>query len=127
MLFRSRALVEEHGLSDFVELRLGKLEDYKIEGSEYRWYGRSSYQDLEDVDLLLVDGPPGATGPLARFPALPLLNSSLSPEACVILDDIVRAAEQEILASWLRNYPRFTRIDEGRSELGVLVTKPTDH
>jgi hypothetical protein len=54
------------------------------------------------IDLLLVDGPPAyATGQgLARYPALPVLRDRLGPGATVVLDDVERAGEQEVLRRW---------------------------
>jgi hypothetical protein len=56
------------------------------------------------LDLLLVDGPPAyATGHgLARYPALPVLRERLAPGATVILDDVERPGEQEVLRRWER-------------------------
>jgi predicted O-methyltransferase YrrM len=54
------------------------------------------------VDLLLVDGPPAyaAGHGLARYPALPVLRDRLAPGASVVLDDIERPGEQEVLRRW---------------------------
>lgn len=56
------------------------------------------------IDLLLVDGPPAyATGyGLARYPALPVLQDRLAPGATVVLDDVERPGEQEVLRRWER-------------------------
>jgi predicted O-methyltransferase YrrM len=56
------------------------------------------------VDLLLVDGPPADTSEkvLARYPALPVLRGRLAPGATVVLDDVERAGEQEVLRRWER-------------------------
>jgi hypothetical protein len=51
--------------------------------------------------LVLVDGPPGLTGPKARFPALPKLLNSLSKASIeIIMDDYARSEEKEIFESW---------------------------
>lgn len=51
--------------------------------------------------LVIVDGPPGATGPHARYPALPILLQAF-PNARIdfVLDDTKRKDEQEIIAMW---------------------------
>jgi predicted O-methyltransferase YrrM len=56
----------------------------------------------EAVDLLVVDGPPADTTEtvLARFPALPVLHDRLAPGATVVLDDVERPGEQEVLRRW---------------------------
>lgn len=57
------------------------------------------------IDLLVVDGPPGATQPEARRPALEVLRPFLSPGAIVILDDTTRPEEGKILEKWKEQYP----------------------
>jgi hypothetical protein len=86
-------------------VRLAPLEQYSIEGEEYRWYARAAWKDLAGIDFLLVDGPPGVTGPLARFPAVPLLWDALNDGAWVALDDYPRPDEQAISQRWLELKP----------------------
>ncbi|MGI9528709.1 MAG: hypothetical protein ACR2NG_03285 [Acidimicrobiia bacterium] len=50
---------------------------------------------------MIVDGPPGTTGPLARYPAVPILFDRLSPSALIFLDDAYREDEQESVRRWL--------------------------
>lgn len=54
------------------------------------------------IDLLVVDGPPAfAAGlALARHPALPVLRHRLATGATVVLDDVERGGEQEVLRRW---------------------------
>ena len=56
------------------------------------------------ADLLVVDGPPAyaAGHGLARYPALPVLHHRLAPGATVVLDDIDRPGEQDVLRLWER-------------------------
>ncbi len=56
------------------------------------------------IDLLVVDGPPAyaAGHGLARYPALPVLHHRLAPGATVILDDVERPGEREVLRRWER-------------------------
>jgi predicted O-methyltransferase YrrM len=82
------------------------------------------------VDLLLVDGPP-ADGPektLARYPALPVLQTRLAPGATVVLDDVERAGEQEVLRRWERDTGmRFDRrAASGGVAVGRLPGAPAD-
>lgn len=67
------------------------------------WYAAGVVADLPDgVDLLVVDGPP-AYEPghgLRRLPALPILASRLSPDATVLLDDVQRPGEQDVVTRW---------------------------
>jgi hypothetical protein len=46
-----------------------------------------AFRDINEIDLVLVDGPPGSIREMARYPALHVLESQLAPNAVVILDD----------------------------------------
>lgn len=56
--------------------------------------------------LVIVDGPPGATGPQARYPALPALLRAIPADPArplqitLLLDDMIRADEQATAAAW---------------------------
>ena len=67
------------------------------------WYDRSAFAGLPDVvDLLVVDGPP-ADRPglhLRRAPALAAFADRLSATATVVLDDVDRPGERQVLAGW---------------------------
>lgn len=67
------------------------------------WYDQAAVDAAIDViDLLVVDGPP-AFEPghgLARLRALAVLRDRLVPGATVVLDDIERPGEQEVLRRW---------------------------
>lgn len=102
---QTRAQLHRHGLAEVAEVRLAPLQPVALADGTYRWYDRAVFTDLSDVDMLVVDGPPGNTGPRARYPALPVLVERFSPDAVVLLDDTSRADEQEIVASWLATVP----------------------
>lgn len=55
--------------------------------------------------LLVVDGPPWNTAPLARYPALPLLAEYLATSCTVFLDDANRPDEQEMARRWAIEFP----------------------
>jgi hypothetical protein len=57
------------------------------------------------VDLVLVDGPPGALHPRSREPALEKLLPFLSDDAAVILDDANRPEEKAIVRRWRKLAP----------------------
>jgi predicted O-methyltransferase YrrM len=67
------------------------------------WYAHSALTDMPDnVDLLMVDGPPAhAPGQgHRRAPALAALRSRLTETATVILDDVNRPGERDVLTCW---------------------------
>jgi hypothetical protein len=73
-----------------------------LEG-EPPWYGPAGLGEVHDeVDLLVVDGPP-ACHPgheTRRAPALPRLAERLAVGATVVLDDIARPGERHVVAGW---------------------------
>jgi ribosomal protein S18 acetylase RimI-like enzyme/predicted O-methyltransferase YrrM len=75
------------------------------------------------IDLLVVDGPP-AFAPgfgLARYPALPALHHRLWPGATVVLDDIDRPGEREVLRRWeVEVGLRFRRLEPARLAVATV-------
>ncbi len=96
----TRANVVAHGLTDHVEVRVAPLTDPGLPEHETPWYDHAVMADLTDIDLLLIDGPPKATGPMARYPAVPKLVGQLAPTAVVALDDVTREDEREVWHRW---------------------------
>ena len=104
---KTRDFLARHDVCDLAEVRDAPLESFRLDGETYSWYARRAWEDLTGIDLLFVDGPPATTGPQARYPALPLLNGSLSPVATAVLDDLVVPDMQKVLRLWLDAYPDF--------------------
>ncbi|MFI5931315.1 O-methyltransferase [Actinoplanes sp. NPDC051494] len=97
---RTRELLEAHGLTAVAEVRVAPLADLTADGRTYPWYDVEQLADLRGIDLLLIDGPPAATGPDARYPALHVLENKLAPVATVVLDDVNRPDEQDAVRRW---------------------------
>lgn len=108
----TRNLVVAHRLQEVVDVRYAPLQPWS-DGSdgavEYRWYAQEAWEDLKGIGLLLVDGPPAATGRQARYPALPLLLSRCSGDAVIVLDDTGRADEKALSDRWLAEWPELER------------------
>jgi hypothetical protein len=73
------------------------------------WYTesiiRAKLGELE-IDLLLVDGPPSTgTNSMIRYPALSVFKESFADNYAVILDDVNRKGENEILSKWKKEIP----------------------
>lgn len=102
---KTRDFLARHNVSDLAEIRDAPLETHTLDGQAYSWYSRHAWEDLTGIGLLFVDGPPAATGPQARYPALPLLSGSLSPAATIVLDDLIVPDMQKVLRLWLDAYP----------------------
>ncbi len=105
---RMRAEIARHDLSDIVTVVDAPLGDMEIDGAPWRWYTVPMEAIPERIDMLFVDGPPAATWPLARYPALPVFRERLSENAAIYLDDGVRTDERDIAARWAREDPTFT-------------------
>jgi glycosyltransferase involved in cell wall biosynthesis/predicted O-methyltransferase YrrM len=107
-------LLQQEGLSS-VEVRHAPMEPIQVAGHEQPWYSASALADVEKIDLLLVDGPPGRTNKLARYPAVPALRDKLRPGATIMLDDCHRRDEKETLRKWLAEVP------------GLSLVRQVDH
>lgn len=103
--------LQAESLEGWVDLRIGELEAWQgehlnPEGAEKpsRWYPVSLLEGVENVDLLWVDGPPGATCLFSRYPALPALAGKLSSNAEIWMDDTIRQEEKDICERWANDH-----------------------
>ncbi|MGV2854619.1 class I SAM-dependent methyltransferase [Glutamicibacter sp. AGC13] len=119
-LSRTQTEVDRHGFSDMVELRLAPLEEIQVEGKNYSWYSLAELDDLEDVDLLFIDGPPESTGTNARRPAMHVMTARLNDDAVIVLDDTHRESEQDTVQNWTSSFPNYQVVDANISRLTVL-------
>jgi hypothetical protein len=101
----TRRCLEANGVATAAEIRVVPLVRQDAAADEPPWYDTRHMQDLVDVDLLVIDGPPMPVDPLVRKPALPFFRSRLAPGATVLLDDAARKGERIILADWRRLFP----------------------
>lgn len=97
---RTRELIELHGLSHRATVVHAPLVEQRAGSEDVLWYDLSKAHIPGLIDLLVVDGPPEEVGPMARYPAVPLLRGRFSPGARVILDDGDRADERAIAGRW---------------------------
>lgn len=103
--------IKAEGLDVWVDVRMSELEDWTSEHlnppdaeKPSRWYSKTLLHGIENVDLLWVDGPPGATCLFSRYPALPALADKLSADAEVWMDDTIRKEEKDICEKWAKDY-----------------------
>ena len=121
------ANVRRHGLEQFVEVRTAPLVKSPVLGHETSWYDPAVFDDVQDIDLLLVDGPPKATGPMSRYPALPVLEKRMSSRAVVLLDDAHREDEKEIVRRWCEQMPALGRIDGVAGDHVAILVRDGSH
>jgi hypothetical protein len=120
-------LVRE-GLADRTRVLHVPLAPHRHGQAGLPWYdqerldaGLDAALDREEVDLLLVDGPPADTADkvLARYPALPALHGRMVPGATVVLDDVERPGEQEVLRRWEHEFE--VRFERRTAAAGVAI------
>jgi hypothetical protein len=88
----------DHGIDDY-ELIHAPLETDRDE----QWYSRRALDQLPDqIDVLVVDGPPNWRGQGRRRPAWGNLASRLNPGGLVLVDDTHRHDERRMATDWLR-------------------------
>jgi hypothetical protein len=122
------------GVADSVQLELAVLKPYAADnGTSYLYY--SCHDALAELALrlpqdglrvlVMVDGPPGATGKHARYPALPVVISCFSAaQIDVLLDDYMRDDEKEIVQLWQADIARWgvvARLTEQKMEKGACL------
>ena len=104
-----QTLVDEN-LTEWVDLRVGELVLWKNDhlnpenaDKPSRWYPLD-LDGIHNVDLLIVDGPPGGTCLYARYPAVPALFDRLTVNAEIWMDDANREDEKTICKRWAELY-----------------------
>ncbi len=118
------ATLERHGLSSVASVIHATLQPISLRDSEWRWYAPEALDGLEDVDVLIVDGPPTAVQELARYPALPVLASRMAGDAVVLVDDYALDDVREMVARWIADDPGLT-VEELPLEKGGAVIRRT--
>lgn len=103
---QTRAQLQLQELDSFVELRFGELEESSWQDNTQRWYPRHLFSDLQNLDLLVVDGPPQTKNQNHRWPAMWELESKMNSSSIIILDDAFREEESALANAWsqLGNY-----------------------
>lgn len=121
----TRQLAADQGLSRWLDVRHAPLVSVTIEGRTMEFYDPDALADLDEIDLLSIDGPPGSGTEQARWPALPLLRARLAPGAQVVLDDLIRRDEQEIVADWAQRFPHLSLRQFDFEKGAAVFTVPT--
>lgn len=99
---QTRAYIRRNGLEDYASVLDAPLEKSGDSGSP--WYSNDAVKKLPgNIDLLLVDGPPAAVGPLARMPVVKSMAGLLRNGSVVVIDDANRSDERRLHDEWLRS------------------------
>jgi len=118
----SRNNVEQHQLQAIVNVCHAPLKEHTIEGASWQWYDFDIADLPEQIDMLVIDGPPRRTQSLARYPALPLLKSRLAKNAVIFIDDAARADEKAMVKRWKQEFPNL-EISQLPAEKGLTVIR----
>ena len=113
---RSTAMIQLYGVETLATVITAPLTAREIAGQTLRWYG-PGYESIlgGTIDVMVIDGPPKASGPRARYPAVPALKSQLSPECWILMDDGDRADERAIAHAWSQDLgAQLTYLEGGR-------------
>jgi len=121
---RTRAELARYGLKAQATVLEARLRPYTLGGQTHAWYDLDGLPEAV-IDVLVIDGPPGRSAPLARYPALPLLHDRFGQTCTVFLDDAARPDEQVILSRWRAEFPDLvvTEVSTARG-CGVLQRRP---
>jgi predicted O-methyltransferase YrrM len=99
---KSKRFLEINELSDTVNVTYSPLTVQNFQGTECQWYDETKIKDIKnEIDLLVVDGPPRFLQERSRFLALPILFDKLSTNSTIILDDANRENEKRVVEDWL--------------------------
>lgn len=116
----TRRELDRLGLAQHATVLDAPLAPCRLGERDFMWYDLAPLPPCR-IDLLVVDGPPGAVQPLSRYPAFPLLRSRLAPAAVIYLDDAARPDERELVTQWLKDEPslshRYVELERGCSIL----------
>lgn len=111
-----------YDLQDYVQLVLAPVvpitKDYAYENQE-TWYDQNivnqAVKAVNQIDLIIVDGPFGGSTPYARYSAYPVLKDKTHSKSVWLLDDTNRSEEAEISKAWqkesgleVKNFKRYS-------------------
>jgi len=104
----SQDMISLHVLQGIATIIHAPLKEIKLNGHKWLWYDTDFLNIDEPIEFLFIDGPPGSTQKLARYPALPILFERLDNGATIILDDGHRKDEKEIVELWSKEFNDIT-------------------
>lgn len=102
-----KEILKNQNLEEYVNFVTAPLADVP---SQYGWKEQKTWfntevldnelKQINNVDLIIVDGPEGNSTPFARYSAIPYLKNKLNHSYAVFLDDANRKHEIEITNLW---------------------------
>lgn len=116
----TRAELERQGLQQYATVIDAPLRKHSLARGDWQWYETTGLPPV--IDLLVVDGPPAATQPQARYPAVAVLNDRIAAGGRVVLDDAARPDERAAVAYWESEF-QFVPEAELFAEKGIAFLK----
>lgn len=121
---KTRALLVDYGLHEWATVIDAPLVKTTYPSA---WYSLDQLPDeVKAIEVLMIDGPPSATGPLARYPALPALADRLHSNAIILADDTDRNDERSMLDRWKAEYPELQQYDLYCEKGCIMLTHDLD-
>lgn len=115
--------LQVHCLDKFVTLIYAPLKQIQIDIEQWLWYDVSRLNEyINQIDLLLIDGPPGMIQKHSRYPAFPILKGLFNKNTVILLDDSFRNDESEITERWLLENPEFSA-NRINTDKGLCILK----
>jgi len=118
----SRRRLVQHGLDRIATIHHTSLAMHDVDGTSRQWYDIRSVTLPDQIDFLVIDGPPAESSAMARFPAGPLLHERLAPGAIILLDDAGRPDEQVAVARWIAElgWERVSQVTTTEKGIAIL-------
>lgn len=101
---KTKKLLELNKLDNICDLFFSPLEYVYINGIKWTWYNIYFLSKVNNIDILIIDGPPAYIQKMSRFPALPILIDKLNYNISIYLDDGNREDEKKIIREWKNLY-----------------------
>lgn len=117
---KTRDELARQGLQAHATVLDAPLRPHALKCGEWKWYETAGLPAT--IDLLVIDGPPWNTQPLARYPAVAVLDTRLSEGGRVILDDANRPDEQEAVRRWGSEFG-FVPEESLHAEKGIVLLR----
>jgi predicted O-methyltransferase YrrM len=123
----TREHLRRHGVEKFATVVDAPMTDQVLASGEERlWYDIAGLPEIEQIDVLFVDGPFGGSSHQARYPAYPVFAERLSGGALVVLDDTDRPHEKEIVERWLAEAGDGERLEMERKNVRSTFLRVAD-
>ncbi len=110
---KTNRMLEQHQLEDYVSVEVAPLSN--------DWYTKDAIVVPENIDILIVDGPPTFKNPKARNPAFETFKPYLSENALIICDDSKRNEGKNMYEKWLASDPRLKLKEYVYTEKGTAI------